>query len=108
MPSAKVTPARRIGANTSFLAGDPRRHHPFHWRIDFDLNQWQVARHFVTEQGADLLEELAKGLRRDVLAAEASGLLEQNAGNSVSVVPNRCAIPDESCAQGLAFFDGGG
>jgi hypothetical protein len=75
MPSAKVTPARRIGANTSFfpaIRGDIIR--SIGVSIS-DLNQWQVARHFVTEQGADLLEELAKGLRRDVLAADQGELV---------------------------------
>ena len=52
------------------LAGDLRRLHARQRRLDLDIGQRQIARDLVAQQHADLLEELAKRLGRDVLVAQ--------------------------------------
>ena len=54
MPSTKATPARRIGANTSFLPAIFGACMLRQRRLDLDHLERQVARDLVAEQHADL------------------------------------------------------
>ena len=69
MPSSKPTPARRIGAKTSFLPAICGAVIVRHRRLDLDVLERQVARDLVAEQHADLVQELAEALRRALLVA---------------------------------------
>ena len=75
MPSRKPTPARRIGANTSFL---PASTGAFIGASGVSISiifERQVARHLVAEQHADLVEQLAEALGRALLVAHQGQLV---------------------------------
>ncbi len=87
MPSAKVTPARSTGANTSFLpviCGDFILRQR---RLDIDIGERQIAGDLVAKQHPDLLEEFAKRLCRNVFPAQQCQLvLHQRVANDRDAV----------------------
>ena len=70
MPSANVMPARRIGANTSFLPAIRGAIMLASGVSISTLGQRQVARHLVAQQHADFPEQLAKRFGRAALVAD--------------------------------------
>jgi hypothetical protein len=75
IPSRKPTPAREDRGEHKLLAGDLGRLHRRDGRVDLHGLQGQVAGHLVGEQHADLVEELAKALRRAPLVAHEGQLV---------------------------------
>ena len=70
MPSANVTPARKIGAKTEFFPGNPRRHHSGQRSFNFNLRQRQISGHLVAQKHSNFLEKLAERFRRNIFAAD--------------------------------------
>ena len=96
MPSRKPTPARRIGASTSFLPAICGAFIVVSGVSISIIFERQVARHLVAEQHADLVEELAEALGRALLVAHQGQLvLHQRMiddGDALHVVPNRSRL----------------